>query len=81
MQIGPLVAEGEAEAARLLDAALGAARGPVLLDLADRWTGLAAHLRGRGFAPERPYNRMALDRAEPFGNPARLMVAAGPELG
>ena len=81
LQIGPLVAESEADAARLLDAALAAAEGSVLLDLADRWTGLAAHLRARGFAPERPYNRMALDRAEPFGDPARLFVVAGPELG
>ncbi|WP_309228539.1 GNAT family N-acetyltransferase [Roseomonas sp. KE2513] len=81
LQIGPLVAESEAGAARLLDAALAAAQGPVLLDLADRWTGLAAHLRARGLAPERPYNRMALDRAEPFGDPARLFIVAGPELG
>lgn len=81
LQIGPLVAESEADATRLLDAALAAAPGPVLLDLADRWTGLAAHLRARGFAPERPYNRMALNRAEPFGDPARLFVVAGPELG
>ncbi|MFC0389067.1 GNAT family N-acetyltransferase [Muricoccus vinaceus] len=81
LQVGPLVATGEAEAAHLLEAALGAARGPVLLDLADRWTGLADHLRARGFTPERPYNRMALHRAAPFGDPARLMAVAGPELG
>jgi GNAT superfamily N-acetyltransferase len=81
LQIGPLVADSEAEAATLLDAALARAEGPVLLDLADRWTALAAQLRARGFTPERPYNRMALNRAEPFGDPARLMVVAGPELG
>jgi GNAT superfamily N-acetyltransferase len=81
LQVGPLVASGEVDAVRLLDAALAAAKGSVLLDLADRWTGLAAHLRARGFTPERPYNRMALDRAEPFGDPARLFVVAGPELG
>ncbi|MFH5923560.1 GNAT family N-acetyltransferase [Roseomonas xinghualingensis] len=81
LQIGPLVADSEAEATCLLDAALGAAQGPVLLDLADRWAGLAEHLRTRGLTPERPFNRMALNRAEPFGDPARLMVAAGPELG
>lgn len=80
-QIGPLVARDEDGAARLLEAALGAARGPVLLDVPDRWAGLAALLRARGFAPERPYNRMALHRAAPFGDPARLMVVAGPELG
>ncbi|SHJ24514.1 Acetyltransferase (GNAT) domain-containing protein [Roseomonas rosea] len=81
LQIGPLVAEDEAGAIRLLDAALAATRGPVLMDLADRWPGFAAHLRERGFTPERPFNRMALKRAEPFGTPSRVFLVAGPELG
>ncbi|WP_426958681.1 GNAT family N-acetyltransferase [Muricoccus radiodurans] len=81
IQIGPIVAPEEGSAARLLNAALAAARGPVILDLADRWASLAELLRARDFRPERPFRRMAHDRAEPFGDPARLMVAAGPELG
>ena len=81
VQLGPLVAASEDEALDLLQGALGASAGPVLLDMPDRWTGLAAHLRARGFVPERPFNRMARHRAEPFGDPARLFLAAGPELG
>ncbi|WP_338665587.1 GNAT family N-acetyltransferase [Pararoseomonas sp. SCSIO 73927] len=80
-QIGPLVAPDEAAALPLLQSALAQARGEVIIDLADRCTGLADALRARGFAPERPYTRMALGHAEPFGDPSRLMAVAGPELG
>jgi GNAT superfamily N-acetyltransferase len=81
MQVGPLVAPDEASAGRLLAGILGRLRGPVLLDLAARWQGLAQHLQDAGFRPERPFLRMALGRGEAFGDPARLFVAAGPELG
>lgn len=81
LQIGPLVAESEADAKRLLEAAVGAAQGPVFLDLADRWESLAAWLQAQGFARQRPFLRMAHGRDVPFGNPARLFVAAGPEFG
>lgn len=80
-QIGPVVAADEAAAAALLGAALGAASGPVFLDLADRWDGLTRHLQTRGFTVQRPYARMALSRQDPLGNPARLFVVAGPEFG
>ncbi len=80
-QLGPLVAEDEATAARLLDGALGQVRGPVLLDLPQRWSGLAASLAGRGFREERPYLRMALGRESGFGDEARTFLIAGPELG
>ncbi|WP_052213658.1 GNAT family N-acetyltransferase [Belnapia sp. F-4-1] len=81
LQLGPLVAPDEAAAARLLRAALGRARGPVLLDLPRRWSGLAALLAEAGFREERPYLRMALGREAAFGDPARLFLIAGPELG
>ncbi|WP_458094415.1 GNAT family N-acetyltransferase [Roseomonas sp. WA12] len=81
IQIGPLVAPDEAAALPLLQSALAHARGEVIVDLADRCTELADALRARGFAPERPYTRMALGHAEPFGDPSRLMAVAGPELG
>ncbi|MBP0494532.1 GNAT family N-acetyltransferase [Pararoseomonas indoligenes] len=80
-QLGPLVAPDEAAALRLLRAALARAPGEVIIDIADRCTALADALRARGFAPERPYTRMALGHAAPFGDPSRLMAVAGPELG
>ncbi len=81
LQIGPLVAPDEAAAGLLLRAALGRTTGPVLLDLPERWAGLRAGLREAGFGEERPFLRMALGRDTGFGDPARLFLIAGPELG
>jgi hypothetical protein len=81
MQIGPIVATGEDAAAALLDAALGASAGPVFLDLVDRWDALKRRLERRSFTVQRPFLRMGLHRAAPFGNPDRLFVVAGPEFG
>jgi GNAT superfamily N-acetyltransferase len=80
-QIGPLVAQDEAAAANLLDAALDAAPGPVFLDLIDGRKSLARMLSARGFEIQRPFTRMALGRSTPFGDPALLFAAAGPEFG
>jgi GNAT superfamily N-acetyltransferase len=80
-QIGPVVAADEATAAALLGAALGAASGPVFLDLIDRWDSLTGPLRQRRFTVQRPFARMGLNRHVPFGNPAKLFVVAGPEFG
>jgi GNAT superfamily N-acetyltransferase len=80
-QIGPIVARNEEGAAALLDAALGRIAGAVIVDLADRWIGLAGLLEARGFARERPFLRMARSRAVPFGNPDHLFAVAGPEFG
>jgi len=80
-QIGPIVAAGEDAAAALLTAALGAASGPVFLDVADRWQNLGALLNERGFTVQRPFLRMALGRSAPFGDVARTFVVAGPEFG
>lgn len=81
VQVGPVVAEREDDARLLLEAAVGSARGPVFLDLADPWQSLAAWLEERGFARQRPFLRMARGREAPFGDPSRLFVAAGPEFG
>ncbi|MBL6078904.1 GNAT family N-acetyltransferase [Belnapia sp. T18] len=81
LQLGPMVAANEAAAAGLLGAALGRARGPVLLDLPRRWFCLATLLAKAGFREERPYLRMALGRETGFGDDARLFLIAGPELG
>jgi GNAT superfamily N-acetyltransferase len=80
-QIGPLIAADEDAATGLLTAALGAASGPVFLDVADRWQKLGALLRERGFTAQRPFLRMALGRSAPFGDVARTFVVAGPEFG
>jgi ribosomal protein S18 acetylase RimI-like enzyme len=80
-QIGPLVAPS-AEAARvLLATAIANARGRVFLDLFTSWPDLAALLEASGFVRQRPYMRMALDRATLPGDPKRLAIAAGPEFG
>jgi GNAT superfamily N-acetyltransferase len=81
LQFGPLVAPDEDAAARLLRAALGRVRGPVLLDVPRRWSSLAALLARAGFCEERPYLRMALGRESGFGDDARMFLIAGPELG
>jgi GNAT superfamily N-acetyltransferase len=81
LQIGPVVASDEAEAAALLEAAIAATPGDVLLDTPPRWTRLAALVQARGFAAERGFTRMALGRAAPFGAPEKLFVVAGPEIG
>jgi hypothetical protein len=65
----------------LLSDALDAVAGPVLLDVPEHSTAVAAHLAGRGFTQERPYIRMALDRDAIAGTPALVHAIAGPELG
>jgi GNAT superfamily N-acetyltransferase len=80
-QIGPIVAASEDAAAALLDAALGASVGSVFLDLIDKWDTVKGRLERRGFTVQRPFLRMGLHRAAPFGDPDRLFVVAGPEFG
>jgi ribosomal protein S18 acetylase RimI-like enzyme len=80
-QIGPVIAADEDAAAALLAAAVDSVRGPVFLDLADRWSGIARQLRQRGFTVQRTFLRMGMRRHSPFGDPARTFVIAGPEFG
>lgn len=79
-QIGPLMAEDAETAQELLDDVLNAVTGPVLLDLADRHLALLEGLVARGFLLQRPFTRMAQGAAPP-GDPERLVLVAGPELG
>ena len=69
------------KATALLGAALDLPQGPVFLDLPDRWDGLAARLRGRGFAVQRPFVRMALGERPMQAANDQLFVLAGPEFG
>jgi GNAT superfamily N-acetyltransferase len=80
-QLGPLVAETQSEAIRLLELSLAHLDGPMFLDVAEQWTDIAAWLESRGFCRQRPFQRMAFERTQPFGDPRRLMVATGPEFG
>jgi ribosomal protein S18 acetylase RimI-like enzyme len=80
-QIGPLVAPSVGAARALLATAIANARGRVFLDLFTTWPDLAALLESCGFKRQRPYMRMALDRATLPGKLERLAIAAGPEFG
>jgi len=80
MQIGPLVAD-TTSAPMLLDSAIAAAHGPVVIDLLESGAALEPWLEARGFTPQRRFLRMALGAASMPGDPARLLVAAGPEFG
>jgi len=80
-QIGPLVASSIEVARVLLGTAIAAARGRVFLDLFTSWPDLAALLESSRFKRQRPFIRMALDRATLPGDPRRLAIAAGPEFG
>jgi GNAT superfamily N-acetyltransferase len=80
-QLGPLVADTPSEGLHLLEASLADLEGPVFLDVAAQWTDIATWLEARGFRRQRPFQRMAFDRTRAFGDPSRLMAAAGPEFG
>jgi GNAT superfamily N-acetyltransferase len=79
--VGPVVAREAAAAVRLLESALVGIPGPVLIDVPDRQAEVIALLAARGFEPERPFARMALDHDSGFGDPELVRTIAAPELG
>jgi hypothetical protein len=79
-QIGPIIAQ-PGEEMPLLDAAIRAASGPVVIDVLDNGRTLLPRLRELGFRQIRPFTRMAFGLKELPGNPSWLMAAAGPEFG
>jgi GNAT superfamily N-acetyltransferase len=81
VQIGPLVANSDTQAGELLEMALAAVSGPVILDVLDAGKGLNPVLEKHGFEEFRGFERMVLDRDGLPGEPVALMVAAGPEFG
>ena len=81
MHLGPIVGEDEESAAALAAHALARLKAPVIVDALERHAGFARWLAAHGFEPERPYTRMALGRDELFGDPAKTLAIAGPELG
>jgi GNAT superfamily N-acetyltransferase len=80
-QVGPLVAENADIAIRLVDAALAAIEGPVLIDVPDRHAKVQAWLAERGFTVQRGYMRMLLGRSKPLDDESRVMAITGPEFG
>jgi GNAT superfamily N-acetyltransferase len=80
-QLGPLVAGDAATAMALLVQGLDAVAGAVVVDVPEQATGVTAHLAGRGFAPERPFVRLALGGDAIAGTPELVHAIAGPELG
>jgi GNAT superfamily N-acetyltransferase len=79
-QIGPIIAE-PAQALPLMDAAIRAAAGRVVLDVLDAGNILLPRLHQLGFRRLRPFTRMAFGLETLPGKPSWLMAAAGPEFG
>jgi hypothetical protein len=79
--IGPLVAESDAIACALLAHAIERIDAPLFIDLADAKSHVLAFLQARGFAPARPFTRMAHGHATRFDDPERTFAAIGPEFG
>ena len=80
-QIGPLLADGDATAMALLHDALAQLPGAIYIDLLDHHRQLLPWLLPLGFALQRPFTRMVRGMDAAPGNPARIVLAAGPELG
>lgn len=80
-QVGPVVAADESGALALVQRLFARLRGLVFIDVPSRWSRIAAWLKATGFSIQRGFTRMALGRAEPFGQPSRLFSVAGPEFG
>ena len=79
--LGPLVADDEETAARLLTAILAAVPGRAFtMDIPDRpaWR---ERLRILGFREQRPFRRMILGEAPSPGDPRQRFAIFGPEFG
>ena len=80
-QIGPLLAADDATAKALLDDTLTSLPGPVVVDLLDRRKSLLPWLQAQGFEFQRPFMRMVHGSPGAPGDPAPIVLVAGPELG
>lgn len=81
LQIGPIVADDEATALALLDAALSRSCGPTFIDAFDLQDNFVEALAARGFTRQRPFARMIRGQPRAFGEAKLAFAAAGPELG
>jgi len=80
-QLGPLVADADAAAIALVDAALRQLPVPLYLDAVDHAAALVDWLAARGFVLQRPFTRMVHGGGPAPGDVAKVMLVAGPELG
>ena len=80
-QVGPLIADDTGTAVALLRRAFNAIPGPVCLDIADHHEPIRTWLDTLGFSPVVRFVRMIHERGEPYDDPERVFVIAGPELG
>lgn len=82
-QIGPLVAQDEATATGLLNAALAGVRAPIYIDIVDHAPALQAWAQAHGFAFQRPFTRMVhgAGTVPAPGDETLVFCPAGPELG
>jgi GNAT superfamily N-acetyltransferase len=79
-QIGPVVADAK-NAPAVLEEAIRATSGRVIVDVLDAGSVLHSLLERHGFRPQRHFTRMALGLPTLPGDPSRLLAAAGPEFG
>jgi GNAT superfamily N-acetyltransferase len=80
-QLGPLVAEDVDTGIALLDTGLRQRSAPLYLDAADHAAALRAWLAAGGFEVQRPFTRMVHGGEALPGDPSKVMLVAGPELG
>ena len=80
-QAGPVVAPDEQSALNLIRGLLESVSGSVFIDVPQCWQAIGKWLQDAGFTIQRSFARMALGRAETFGDPSRLFAVAGPEFG
>ena len=82
LQIGPLLADAPDVAQRLLHDALQPLAGEaVYVDPLDRQAAALTWLQQQGFVFQRPFTRMVHGTDAAPGDPATIVLAAGPELG
>ena len=81
VQIGPLVAASDADAMRLLAAALVGSDGHVFIDVPEGASAMTERLVAAGFSVQRSFVRMALVRADVLARSHRLHALCGPEFG
>jgi ribosomal protein S18 acetylase RimI-like enzyme len=80
-QLGPLIADDEATALALLEAAGASLQGPFCIDAGDHHKALARWLERHDAQFITPFVRMLKGREGPYDNPAKVFAIAGPELG
>lgn len=79
--LGPVVADDEAVAIRLIAKAAAAVPGPFIIDVPRMHCALQAWLESQGASTPRGYMRMTLGQVCGLDDPRQLFALAGPELG